>query len=167
MFGCDAEGIGSALSGIARINALVTDLFVHIITGIIGLALRIVFTSIWVRTEPSEANGTRRAIECCRARSSDSIYLIFNACFSWWLTGIEWVANEPGWTNAMVASYDVDAIGACATRVALKTFINVFAVEERVSIKSSWTDALHTCRFFQTSGAFAARYGITSRNRCA
>ena len=61
----DTEGIRSALCGIARIDALVTNFFVDIITRIICFALRVVFTSIRLRTESSKTDGSRRTVECC------------------------------------------------------------------------------------------------------
>lgn len=163
----DTESVGPALSGIARVDALVTDLFVDVIAGVVGLTLGVVFACVRLDTNPSETNGTRRAIECGRARSANSTDLVVNASLSGWLTGIQRVTDQSGGTDTLEAADDIDAVGTSSTRVALKTFVNVLTPEEGIAVETGRTNAFDAGGPFQTCGALTACYVIASRNRCA
>src|SRR5699024_973277 len=109
------------------------------------------------------------AVEAGRAGDAHTGHLIV-ALFRW-LTGVRGVADLPGGADALEAADDVDAVGATATRIPLKTFVDVFAAQVGVAVQANRTDALYAGGAFQTDGPtatgdiFTARYGRTGAVR--
>ena len=166
VFCADAEGIWSALSRIARIHTLVTDFFVDIITGVVCFALRVVFTGIRLSAYTPETNGSRRAVECCRTGGSNSTDLVFNTCFTRWLTGVKRITNESGGTDALEASDHINTVRTRSTRISLKAFVYIFASKEWISMKSCWTYAFNSVGPLKTGCALTADNVFTAGNCC-
>lgn len=162
VFSTNTVSIGPALGGITRVDALVSDIFVHVITGVVSLALGVVFASVGLSAYASETYGARRTVECRRTRRPNTTDLVFDAGLPWGLTGVQRITDETGRADALETSDDIHTVGSRSTRISLKAFVDVFTAEEWVSMETGRTNAFNTRRPLQAGGALTADYILTS-----